>query len=554
MSKKFHQKRIKFFTDISHELRTPLTLILAPLEKMVASNLGTAKIRNQLMLMLRNGDRMLQLINQLLDLRKLETGHMQVQVAKGNLYRFVKEVSLAFREMATSRNIDFVLDSTKSKVNVWFDRDKFEIILYNLLSNAFKYTPNGGKIRLSLDVEGAVQNTNGRNEESHLKGFVLIKISNTGRGIKEEQLSHVFERFYTGHGTSKSKRYSSGVGLEIVKNLVDLHKGTIEAQSTYDEKGVDGNTTFLIRLPLGKEHFAKADFAPKFKNSEDITAYTERQPSLELDAEPDQLSIPENEVASVEHDQTILIVEDNDEVRDYVVSIFRSEYNIIEASDGKQGNHLAKEHLPDLIISDIMMPEMDGIELCRLIKSNPLTSHIPVILLTARTAVTFRYEGLETGADDYITKPFSVEELKLRANNLIKQRHRLRERFSQSSSLLPSEITLTSVDEKLMQSVVDFILEHLTDENLTVELIAQEVGLSRANFYRKIKALTDLGAAEFIRMVRIEHAAQLLKTNKVRISEAGSMVGFNDMDYFRKCFKERYGITPTDFARMPAEQ
>ena len=241
-------------------------------------------------------------------------------------------------------------------------------------------------------------------------------------------------------------------------------------------------------------------------------------------------------------------MEDNDEVRSLLSDIFKSVYQVYQADNGEMGLAIAQENIPDLIISDIMMPVMDGIELCRRIKENVITSHIPVILLTARTAVTFKYEGLETGADDYITKPFNTEELRLRVENLIKQRRILRERFSQSNSFLPSEITLTSPDEKLIKKTVDYIVENIVGEELTVERIAKEIGLSRANFYRKIKALTNLGAAEYIRMVRIEHAAQLLCTNKLRVSEVGSMVGFADMDYFRKCFKKRFGVTPSEYS------
>ncbi|MCK5705900.1 MAG: response regulator, partial [Cyclobacteriaceae bacterium] len=255
----------------------------------------------------------------------------------------------------------------------------------------------------------------------------------------------------------------------------------------------------------------------------------------------------EEDINDAEKELSILIVEDNDEVTSLLSNIFNSDYQVLQADNGETGLAIAQEKIPDLIISDIMMPEMDGIELCRRIKTEVITSHIPVILLTARTAVTFKYEGLETGADDYITKPFNTEELRLRVGNLIKQRRILRERFSQCNSFLPSDITLTSPDEKLIKRTVDYIIENIVSDDLTVENIAKEVGLSRANFYRKIKALTNLGAAEYIRMVRIEHAAQLLSTNKLRVSEVGSMVGFSDMDYFRKCFKNCFGVTPKEY-------
>ena len=538
--KEFNQKRIKFFTDISHELRTPLTLILAPLERIVKSNFGNAKIKNQLMLMLRNGDRMLQLINQLLDLRKLETGHMRLQAAKGNIVRFVKEISLSFRELANDRHIDFNVNSSKDNIALWFDRDKLEIILFNLLSNAIKYTPEHGFIAINIDeVDVKEDNT----DES---GCVHIQIENTGKGIEAEHLDYIFERFYSGEKSNKQEKYSSGVGLEIVKNLVELHKGSISVESQFSEDGIHGHTTFILSLKRGKQHLSTDEIQKVYKNSEDIANYELPKPDFELDG-TEQLSSTIAPIVNERKDESILIVEDNADVRELVVKIFNDVYNTFEAGDGAEGLKIAQEKMPDLIISDIMMPVMDGIELCRNIKTDVNTSHIPVILLTARTAVTFKYEGLETGADDYIIKPFNVEDLRLRATNLIKQRKFLKERFGKSGLLIPTELSITSVDERLLQKAIDYVMGNIDDSNLTVDRIAREIGMSRTNFYRKIKALTNLSAAEFLRTIKMNHAAELLKTNKVRISEVAAMVGFSDNDYFRESFKKQFGLTPTDF-------
>ena len=542
--KEFNQRQIKFFTDISHELRTPLTLILAPLERIIKSNFGNVKIRNQLMLMLRNGDRMLQMINQLLDLRKLETGHMQLQAAKGNIVKFVQEVTLSFRELAQDRTIEFKVDCSETEIGVWFDRDKFEIILFNLLSNALKYTPEGGNICLRIEESDEDLNVTGGQQQNNDE--IKIRIENTGRGIPEEHINHIFERFYSGRKINDPDQHSSGVGLEIVKNLIDLHKGKISVTSVYDKNGIGGHTCFTIVLKKGKKHLAENEILKNYKSSEDISNYKRLSPLVDQELQKD-IEINTDNMSVMSKEESILIVEDNTEVRKLIANVFRDQYNIFEASDGQEGINIARKKIPDLIISDIMMPVIDGIELCRKIKTDSNTSHIPVILLTARTAVTFKYEGLETGADDYIIKPFNVEDLKIRSNNLIRQRKLLKERFSRAGSIVPAEISLTSVDEKLIQKTLDYIAENIGNHELTVDKIAKEVGMSRTNFYRKIKALTNLSAAEFLRKIRMNHAAQLLKTNKVRISEARYMVGITDPDYFRECFKKQFGMTPKSY-------
>jgi signal transduction histidine kinase/ligand-binding sensor domain-containing protein/DNA-binding response OmpR family regulator len=519
--KEFNRRRLKFFTDISHELRTPLTLILAPLERIVQSSFGSAKIKNQLMLMLRNGDRMMQLINQLLDIRRLETGNLQLQAAEGNMAHFIKEVSLSFRELAKDRNIDFKVTCPEERISVWFDRDKFEIILFNLLSNALKFTPDQGKIAVYVGV--ANDGTS-----------VQIQVENSGRGIQEQHLKHIFDRFYTGHMSDGSRRSSSGVGLEIAKNMVELHHGNISVESAYDDKGLEGHTRFTITLKTGKKHFSDEELLKEYKSSEDISHYKQTKVSNSIDVSPAK-------------QESVLIIEDNPEIRALVAGIFIEQYNTHTAADGDEGLKMAREIIPDLIISDIIMPGIDGIELCRRIKTDVNTSHIPVILLTARTAVTFKYEGLETGADDYIVKPFNVEDLRLRSRNLIRQRKKLKDRFGHTGVVLPTEISITSVDEKFLQKSIDYIIEHIGECDLTVDRIAREVGMSRANFYRKIKALTNSSAAEFLRKIRMEQAAQLLKTNKFRVSEVTSVVGFSDADHFRECFKSQYGMTPREF-------
>jgi signal transduction histidine kinase/ligand-binding sensor domain-containing protein/CheY-like chemotaxis protein len=549
-----HQQRIRFFTNISHELRTPLTLILAPLERLVKQDIGNNRLRNQLIMIQRNGERMLQLINQLLDLRKMETGHMRLRAAEGDIVRFIREIAIAFRETAEYKGIQFVTHLPNGPLQYWYDRDKMEIILYNLLSNAVKNTQKGGHIGIyvrEVHQEGGFNTDAGQNG-SHvfMDGHLEIVVEDNGRGIPGENLQHIFNRFYQAKTNDYTRTYGSGVGLEIVKRFMDLHKGQIDVESYESKEGQPGKTRFILKLPAGKRHLGSEDIMQDFRSSEDIDLYrhTLRQ-TVEGEVEADR-SGSENihgTQALVPHeDATLLIVEDNDEVRTFIVRVFRDHYRILEASNGAQGLALAQEYIPDLILSDVMMPGMDGMELCRKVKTDDRTSHIPVILLSARTAVTHRIEGMETGADDYVTKPFSAQELDARVKNLIEQRKKLRAKFSRQL-MVPEEVTITSVDEKLLKRTIDYIQEHMSDPDLNVEKVAAEVGMSRVHFYRKIRALTDLSPVAFIRRIRLEKAAQLLQTGKLNVSEVRYAIGIQDPNYFRKVFKQHFGTSPSDY-------
>ena len=546
-----HQLRIKFFTDISHELRTPLTLILAPLEHLAAQYIGRPKLKNQLYMIQRNGERMLQLINQLLDLRKLEKGHLGLKAGKGDIVKFVREVSLAFRESALQKNIKLEVDVSDESILLWFDRDKMEVILYNLLSNAVKYTPTGGIIGLSVRRSVEKHMSGLEKDKVFEDGYLEISVEDNGIGIPADQIDKVFDRFYQSGKQHHEKVYGSGLGLEVVKKFVELHQGTITVSSIESRNNQPGKTRFTIAIPLGRRHLSDSQVIKDFKNSEDISLYRH----VFLESESDEAKFDSeraSQVIEVPDDAerpTLLVVEDNEEVRNFISGLFEPEYMVAKAGDGKMGLKLAMEIMPDLVLSDIMMPELDGIELCKRIKTDPRTSHIPVILLTARTAVTFQIKGFETGADDYITKPFSAELLKIRAGKLIDQRRMLKEQSGKNLKLIPEEISITSVDETFIKKTIDFINENISDPDLGVETVAKEVGMSRVHFYRKIKALTNFSAVEFIRTIRLERAAQLLKTGKLNISEVRYEVGFQQADYFRNAFKAYFGETPTDYLR-----
>ena len=540
--------RIRFFTDISHELRTPLTLMLAPLERLVDQYVDKARLKNQLIRIQRNGERMLQLLNQLLDLRKLETGHLSLKAAYGDIVKFANEVFLVFRETAQYKNIKYTFNSDENEQNIWFDRDKFEIVLYNLLSNAFKHTPNGGNIELSINVFGAPSVDGRMSDDPFGEGYVEIMVKDDGSGISQEHLDKIFDRFYQSDQKSHNQAYGSGVGLEIVKKFVNLHKGTITVNSTTAQAEQPGKTRFIIKLPKGRKHLIDKEIISDFKTSDDISLYGHSSSEIDsraIDTNIDDAAVREGNIDETEK-AILLVVEDNDEVRKFVVSLFASEYVVLEASNGDDALECVFDEVPDLVLSDIMMPGIDGLELCRRIKSDSRTSHIPVILLTARTAVTFQIEGIETGADDYVTKPFSADFLKVRVKKIIEQRKHLRSQIYKHPSLILENISITSIDEKLMKKTIDYINDHISDPDLGVIKVAEEVGMSRAHFYRKIKALTDLKPVEFIRLIRLNRAELLLKTGKLNVSEVRYAVGIQDAKYFRQSFKDQFGITPSE--------
>ena len=521
------QRKLAFFTNISHEIKTPLTLILAPLEKLIRLNESNNKVQNQLMLMQRNGERLIRLINQLLDFRKFEEGNMKLQAAEGNVVRFINEIVISFEGYAQSKNITLVFKSQSPDIQVYYDRDKLEKIFYNLLSNALKFTPDGGKVSVNVKTEN---------------GSLLVDVEDNGVGIPPENIEKIFNRF--NHFSEPGRSISgTGIGLSFSQGLAELHSGSISVESTVGNNTERGHTCFTVKLPLGKSHLKPDEIVADFKDSERIEQYL--LPSIHKKQPIDAILRP---VAEDIDKPVMLIVEDNAEVLNFVAANFMADYNVHIAHDGVEGLKLATELIPDIVISDVMMPNMNGITLCSKIKTDTRTSHIPVILLTARTPLIFKLEGLETGADDYITKPFSIDILETRVRNLVDSRKKLRDRYRKEISLQPQNVAITSPDEKFLAKVMAFIERNMAETTLSVEELGKEVGMSRVTLYRKIKALTNQTAIEFIRGVRIKRAAQLLEQNKFNVSEVAYMVGFIDVDYFRKCFKEQYGHTPKEYA------
>lgn len=545
-NQELYQRKLNFFTNISHEIKTPLTLILSPLEKLLDSNNGNNRLQNQLMLMKRNGEHLVRLINQLLDFRKFDSGNMELRAAEGNIVRFIREVTFAFHSYANHLNIDLTVKSSQKSIRVWFDRDMFEKIMYNLLSNALKFTKTGGQVIVHIEEFSE--------KEKPLK-YVKVSVEDNGLGISVKNIGSIFEQF-SHYDKDGYNTYGSGIGLAFTKGLVELHHGSISVASTEMEDGKNGYTCFTILLPIGANHLSDNEQIPDYKDSENIDAYhTDGREDIEPAFE-DEISGKMGEAAKMRQEEppVLLIVEDNQDVMGFLVDHFQDKFIVHRASDGKEGFKKAIELIPDMIISDVMMPEMNGTELCTLLKSDNRTSHIPIILLTARTPLIYKIEGFETGADDYITKPFSIKVVETRVWNLLQSRQQLRERYKREVTLQPTNMAITLPDEIFLEKVMAFIEKNMTEPSLNVEELGKDVSMSRGTLYRKIKALTNQTTIEFIRSVRLKKALQYLQTANYSVSEVGYLVGFTDIDYFRKCFKEQFGKTPKEFTRKSSEE
>jgi signal transduction histidine kinase/ligand-binding sensor domain-containing protein/DNA-binding response OmpR family regulator len=532
--KKLHEMKYRFFTNISHDLRTPLTLILGPLEKLLQIHQGENTVRNLYITAYKNAEHLLRLVNQLMDFRKLETDHNQLVVAQGNIVFFIYEIFLSFQEQARIRNIEYTFKTEDDNILAFFDRDKTEKVFYNLLSNAFKFSGDDSEISIDISFDG-------NKSDEFPAGFLKIVISDQGIGIPENEIETIFDR-YTQASQSKSWiENSTGLGLDIAKGFVQLHKGNISVQSERNK-----GSKFSVYLPLGSNHLDRQQIDVNFKNSESEVHYQES--TIES---PIVFNIIDNKNKSLQ--ALILIVEDNLDIQVYLQGIFTSNYRVLTASNGEDGLEKAIEHLPDLIISDVMMPKMNGIELCSSLKRDLKTSHIPIILLSARTSLIFKVNGLETGADDYVGKPFTPQILKLKVKNLIEGRKKLRERFVKEFNLSPKELAVNTADERFLEILIEGVEKNMKNSDFGIEFLGKEVKMTRGHLYRKVKAMTGMTASEFVRFVRLRYAANLLKNSLLNINEICYEIGFQDPNYYRKCFKKMYGASPSEYKENPSK-
>lgn len=524
-NRKLNKAKLEFFTNISHEFRTPLTLIIGPLQQLLADYKGSNLMYKKLLVIESSANQLLQLINRLMDFRKLENNQTKLEAAEGNIVKFLREIYLSFSEYAENGDYTYTFKTSHESMLVYYDRVQLERVFFNLISNAFRYTPKGGEI--SVEIE---------KEENEIK----IAIKDSGVGIPEDSLAKIFDRFYEVEKPQPAENYNqgTGIGLSIAKNIVQLHQGKIIA-----ENQSQGGAVFTVILKTGKEHLSEEDLIKDFKFSDDISQYVNQleKPGKITKKEFDDLVLEEGK-------HTLLLVEDSEPLRSFMANLLKSEYNIIEAENGKVALEKTLKYMPDLIVSDVIMPEMVGTELCSQIKKNVKTSHIPVILLTSRSALVYKFEGLESGADDYISKPFNVKEFQLRIKNLIDSTQRLKAKFSSENNLVPEDMTVSSLDEKLFKKALDIVRENISNEQFNIPTFSAELGVSRTMLFTKIKAWTNCTPNEFIQEIRMKTAAQLLEKGKINISEVSYKVGFKNPKYFSKCFQKKYGKTPTQYS------
>lgn len=538
--------KLRFFTDISHELRTPLTLISGPVEYVLSNKRLPADIREQLQVVERNTNRMLHLINQILDFRKIQNKKMKMQVQRVDVVAFTRKVMENFDSVAEEHRIDFLFETEKPGLYLWIDADKYEKIIFNLLSNAFKYTPNGKMIKVFIHED---------------KDTVSIGVQDQGIGIAENKKKSIFVRFENMVDRNLFNP-STGIGLSLVKELVEMHKALISVDSKLGE-----GSCFKIDFQKGKEHY---DDSVEFMQDDATVCLEVQRQQTEETVSPQ--SETEREAQENEDMATskglMLLVEDNAELRIFLRSIFSPEYRIVEAADGMEGCDKALKLLPDIIISDVMMPEKDGIAMTRELRADMTTSHIPIVLLTAKSSIESKLEGLEYGADDYITKPFSATYLKARVKNLLVQRQKLQVLYRQdlmsagmaipvSDEQTEKRLTdnpetdkspvMSPNDRKFMDRLVEFMEKNMDNGELIVDDFVHELAVSRSVFFKKLKTLTGLAPIEFIKEMRINRAVQLIETGEYSMTQISYMVGINDPRYFSKCFKQKMGMTPTEY-------
>jgi signal transduction histidine kinase/DNA-binding response OmpR family regulator len=517
ISTKLHesdQAKLRFFANISHELRTPLTLIVSPLVKLMKCEL-TETARQLYPIMLRNTRKLQEMINQLLDISKIDKEELVLDLQMHDLNSQLRVIAAMFQSIAEEKKIDFHITALQEDLCFCFDAGRVEQVINNLLSNAFKYTPSNGKIEIKLAKEN---------------DLVIIQVLDSGLGIPAESLGKVFDRFYQTDVTLSRHIEGSGIGLALTKELVELHHGRISVASELGKW-----TEFTVSLPFVQKN--------NISTMDDLNA-------LKLD-EGKYLQEQElNKNAPEKHKNSVLLVEDNKDLRSYMSQSLSVNYVVIEANNGTEGIDLAKREIPDIIISDVMMPETDGYQMASTIKSNIETCHIPIILLTAKAGRESKIRGLETGADDYINKPFDEEELLLKIKNILHNRQKLQDKYKKRISPNPSEIKETSMDEQFIVKLICLIEKDLSNKGMDVDYLAGHIGLSRQQLYRKLKAITGLSPVEFIRSIRLKRAAQLIKQRTATVSEIAFLTGFENLSYFSKRFKEEFGLLPSEYSKQ----
>lgn len=507
-----NQVQSRFFANISHEFRTPLSLIIGPLQKIIQEN-PHAPEATSWKIMYRNAVRLHRLINEILDLSKIESGNMKLRVAEGDLKQFLKTVYASLFSLAEQKQIDYTLDVPDGSVTGYFDRDKLEKIVSNLIYNALKFTPEGGHVQLSI---------------THINHQLTVQVKDTGPGIPADQLTQLFNRFHRVEGTSARIVEGTGLGLALSKELAEAHHGTLTAESPET-----GGSIFTLTIPTARAYYKSELTDPV---AETYESFYDEYP---IDGQPVESR------ASAER-PVILIAEDHADMRTFIHQVVAEQFDVVMTENGNEAWDKALHHIPDLVISDLMMPGINGTELCKRMKTHEATSHIPVIMLTARADQESKLEGLHTGADDYLTKPFDARELLARIQNLVEQRKKLKALFTQQASSF-TRASGESRDTAFYNKVISIIEKNFTDPAFGVEEFTREIGMSRMQLHRKLKALTDQSPGDFLRLFRLGHAKKLLSVKGISVSEAAYQSGFNNLPNFSRIFKAWAGITPSEY-------
>ena len=533
------EAKIKFFMNISHEIRTPLTLIITPLLSLIKEDKEPHR-QGIYEIIRKNSERILHLINQMMDLRKIDKGQMVMHMCETDMVAFVNEGYELFRQQAMTKNIDFEYQHDTETLPVWIDRNNFDKVITNILSNAFKFTPSGGHVLLSL---------------THTGHHAYISVKDSGIGIPKDKLETIFQRFYQSASDPNDRNIGTGIGLDLTRSLVELHYGSISARNNEGEKGskFDHGSEFLIRIPLGKDHLKPEEIVEEQKVEEEQTqelANIQQMEQEEMETENDFNNAPAASLQTNKGTKSeIVIVEDEEDIQEYLKTQLSDDFKVRTYPNGKVALSEILKNKPDLIISDIMMPEMDGNTLCTKLKTNINTNDVPIILLTAKSREEDQLEGLETGADAYILKPFNMDILRRTIINLLTIRRTLRNKFSgnESQEHKVEQKEMLSPDDNLMQRVMNVINENLGDSDLSVDSIAQKVGISRVHLHRKMKELTNQTPHSFIRNIRLQQAAKLLKEGKQSITEVMYTCGFSNAASFSTMFKNLYGCSPREY-------
>jgi signal transduction histidine kinase/DNA-binding response OmpR family regulator/ligand-binding sensor domain-containing protein len=522
-----HDLKMNFFAKMSHEIQTPITLILGPIDNMLrlAGQNGNLLLKQRLKIISNNANRLSKIARELTLVRNKELGTLQLLVTKNSLLINIEEIYLSFKELARIKKIDFVINCPKNLVDIWYDKEKIEHIIYNLLSNAFKFTPKEGYIQLN------VVPTNSRKS-------IKISVTDSGVGIIKEELNTIFELFYQSNIGKKNK--GSGIGLALTKELIDLHKGKIEVESIPNE-----GTTFTVTIPIAESAYTESE---RITTSDSEVLNTEVLTFAETTFVVEDSNLL-NKLEINANKKTILIVEDNFELQAFLKELLQEQYNIILAENGEEGYYYAKSNLPDLILSDIMMPKLDGIEMCRKLQNDSLTVHIPIVLLTAKNSTNSKILGLKSGAIEYINKPFNTNELLLKVKNIITSKEHIISKYRKETISRPAILLEKSQDEIFLENLVFNINLRLEDANFKLEELADSLHMSYSRLYRKCKSLTGSSLLDFVRLLRLKKAAILIAKYGFNISEAAFKTGFNDPKYFSKCFKKHFKLTPGDFKK-----